>query len=147
LVQRIMELQAEPVAVLGAPSLFVRLIDEGHSARLFDRNPHLISALRLSGYGNITECDLFNYEPTHAGFSSVVADPPWYMDHYRAFLEVSRKLLSPHGWLLLSVLPRLTRPFAESDRLEIVSFAKNRGFDLIETQPGKLEYVSPPFEC
>jgi len=50
------------------------------------------------------------------------------------------------GKLLLSVLPRLTRPSAPRDRINVVEMASQVGFDLIEVRPGALHYESPPFE-
>ena len=74
------------------------------------------------------------------------ADPPWYIEHYYAFLKASSKLLAKEGKLLLSVLPRLTRPSAPRDRLNIIEQAAKYGFDLIEVRPAALHYASPPFE-
>jgi len=143
--QRIGELDCVKVAVLGAPTLFKFLIDHAKAAHLFDRNEQITRYLTETGYKAVTRCDLFRFSP-RSRFSCVVADPPWYLDHYRAFIEGGRRLLSPKGKILLSVLPRLTRPGAEEDRSEILRFASARGFDLVGTEPASLHYLSPPFE-
>jgi hypothetical protein len=143
--RRIEELTPASVAVLGAPTLFKRLVDRGRQAHLFDRNAQIVQFLERTGYHNVTQCDLFRYSP-EARFECVVADPPWYLDHYRAFLGTAHDLLVSNGKLLLSVLPRLTRPSAEADRLEIMAFASQWGFDLVSAEPASLHYLSPPFE-
>lgn len=145
LTQRIGELDCAKVAVLGAPTLFKFLIDHGKTAHLFDRNEQITHYLAELGYKGVTHCDLFRFAP-RSRFSCVVADPPWYLDHYRAFIQGGRRLLNPKGKILLSVLPRLTRPGADEDRSEILRFASERGFDLIRTEPTSLQYLSPPFE-
>jgi len=136
---------AKSIAVLGAPTLFKYLREHHKAAHLFDRNEQIISFLRQAGYNEVTQCDLFRYSG-HTHFDCVIADPPWYLDHYRAFIEAARRMLVPGRNLLLSVLPPLTRPSAENDRLAIVDFASERGFDLLRTEPGLLAYLSPPFE-
>jgi hypothetical protein len=143
--QRIAELDCTTVAVLGAPTLFKFLVDHTKTAHLFDRNEQIVRYLTRIGYKGVTRCDLFRFSPREQ-FSCVVADPPWYLDHYRAFIEGARRLLVPKGKLLLSILPRLTRPYAEQDRSEILRFASDRGFDLVRTEFASLQYLSPPFE-
>jgi hypothetical protein len=143
------EIRATPddrIAVLGAPTLFMKLVDSGLNTHLFDKNPHVIQHLKSSGYASLTQCDLFKYSGHSAQFEWAIADPPWYLEHYRTFLAVSRNLLVPEGRLFLSVLPRLTRPSAASDRLQIITDASDLGFDLIEIKPAALHYLSPAFE-
>lgn len=136
---------AKTIAVLGAPTLFKYLADRGKDVHLFDRNQQITSYLKKAGYEGVSTCDLFRFH-SDSRFDSVVADPPWYLDHYRAFIESARRLLNSGGNLLLSILPRLTRPLAESDRTEILEFTSERGFDLTSAEPGVLRYVSPLFE-
>jgi len=136
---------SKTIAVLGAPTVFKYLRDRGKSAFLFDRNAQIIAYLKHQGYNEVTHCDLFHFSPT-GRFDCVIADPPWYLDHYQAFIEAARRMLMPDGKLLISVLPPLTRPSAESDRSVILGFAQERGFDLLCAEPGLLGYLSPPFE-
>ena len=136
---------AKTIAVLGAPTLFKYLCEQCRAAHLFDKNDQIISFLRQAGYNEVTECNLFRYAGQNH-FDCVIADPPWYLDHYRAFMEAARRMLVPGRNLLLSVLPPLTRPSAEDDRSAIVNFASERGFDLVSNEPDLLGYLSPPFE-
>jgi hypothetical protein len=133
------------IAVLGAPTLFKYLRDQKKCVHLYDRNEQVVSFLKKAGYGEVTHCDLFRYSGRKK-LDCVIADPPWYLDHYRAFIEAGRQMLRPGSNFFLSVLPLLTRPSAESDRTAIVNFASERGFDLVDQSPGVLEYLSPPFE-
>jgi Probable N6-adenine methyltransferase len=138
--------ELERVAVLGAPTLYRYLTDSGINAQLFDRNPYIVKHFKAAGYSTVTESDLFEFSHFSAEFQWAIADPPWYIEHYYAFLRASSKLLAKEGKLLLSVLPRLTRPSAPRDRLNIIEQAAKFGFDLVEVRPAALHYVSPPFE-
>lgn len=133
------------IAVLGAPTLFKYLREQKKCVHLYDRNEQVVSFLKKAGHGEVTHCDLFRYSGQKK-FDCVIADPPWYLDHYRAFIETGRQMLRPGNNFFLSVLPLLTRPSAESDRTAIVKFASERGFDLVDRNPGVLEYLSPAFE-
>ena len=79
-------------------------------------------------------------------FDVVVADPPWYVDFYQAFVLRSSHILREGGALLLSMLPWLTRPGAVQDRAEVLSFASRAGFDLVDCQSARIGYQSPRFE-
>jgi len=136
----------ESMAILGAPTLYKYLVDSGTNAWLYDKNPSAIRYLQTEGYDSVTECDLLKSADTSKQFQWVFADPPWYVEHYEAFLTVAHGLLIPGGQLLLSMLPRLTRPLASSQRLHIINYAAGLGFDLIEVTRGALKYESPPFE-
>ena len=144
--QQLNAMPTERIAVLGAPTLFTYLAENGLKAHLFDKNHHLIQHLKKIGHSSVTECDLFAFSSEGSSFQYAVADPPWYFEHYEAFIAAARTLLVPAGKLLLSVLPRLTRPSAISDRFKVLKFAANQGFDLVEVRAAQLHYASPPFE-
>jgi hypothetical protein len=133
-------------AILGAPSLYKHLSDLGASVSLFDKNPQIVEYLRSVGYSTVNEVDLTRSSEFSAQFHWGIADPPWYPEHYEGFMSAASQLIRPGGKLLLSVLPRLTRPSATSDRFFIIEAAQNLGFDLVEILPGALLYASPPFE-
>jgi hypothetical protein len=94
----------------------------------------------------MTETDLLRSLEFDPQFQWAVADPPWYEEHYEGFISAASRLILPAGRLFLSVLPRLTRPSAASDRFRIIEIAMNFGFDLVEINPSVLEYESPRFE-
>jgi hypothetical protein len=76
----------------------------------------------------------------------VIADPPWYLEFYRAFIFQASQLLKEDGVLALSVLPLLTRPSAVRDREEILQMATEAGFHLVSAEAGRLGYQTPAFE-
>jgi hypothetical protein len=133
-------------AILGAPSLYKYLADLQASVSLFDKNPQIVEHLKGAGYPNVTEVDLMHRSDFSALFDWAVADPPWYPEHYEGFMKAASQLVRPGGKLLLSVLPRLTRPSAASDRFSILEMGYGFGFDLAEVHPAALGYASPAFE-
>lgn len=133
-------------AILGAPSLYKYLADSGVRVSLFDKNPRVVQHLRSVGYSAVHEVDLTYSSEFLPEFQWVIADPPWYPEHYEGFIRAASRLILTGGKLLLSVLPRLTRPSASSDRFLIMEMAQRLGFDLVDIHPGALKYASPPFE-
>ena len=142
----IAETGAKRVAILGAPTVFLRLARADVDVTLYDNNVHLVEELRSRQFSKAVHCDLFTTRFEDPAFDLVVADPPWYPEHYTSFIRRAGELIKPGGSLLLSVLPRLTRPSASRDRMEILRDAEAHGFDLVAIHPSYLTYRSPPFE-
>lgn len=136
------------IALLGAPSLFLELSRTKARPVLFDRNPAVISHLRHAGLTkDVIQQDMFSELPRRVGtFDTVFADPPWYLEFYKAFILRASELLRLDGIFLLSMLPWLTRPNATDDRNEILRFANEAGFHLFGVLPDFLEYETPHFE-
>jgi hypothetical protein len=140
------ELDASTIGILGAPTLYLHMLKSRAIVHLYDKNAQLVDKFIEGGFSTVTHCDLFEDQLATEAYDAVVADPPWYLDHYFAFIDGARQLLKPEGHLLLSMLPRLTRPSAANDRKAIVDYAFGRGFDLWQVLPAALSYESPPFE-
>jgi hypothetical protein len=145
---RPLKVRRSRIALLGAPSLFLRLADSGANATLLDRNQSLIADLQKAGFRqNAIKQDMFSRLARNIGhFDAAVADPPWYLEFYEAFIARASQLLCDHGLFLLSMLPWLTRPSALQDRDEILRFANKAGFQLIQVLPEFLQYETPYFE-
>ena len=82
------------------------------------------------------------FETLQANNHVVLFDP----EFYRAFIVRSRELLKTKGWMLLPILPRLTRPSAALDRRRLESFARVAGFTLHKKITRAVAYESPAFE-
>jgi hypothetical protein len=140
--------QGGRIALLGTKTLFPPLYDQGVEVTLFNKSKSILNDLRAAGYQNgLVECDLSL--PLAAGNGSyqvVIADPPWYVDYYYAFLRRAVDLLCVGGTVYLSVLPVLTRPGAEEDRAAILEVATELGLQLIQQDAGDLLYETPGFE-
>jgi hypothetical protein len=79
-------------------------------------------------------------------FQLVFVDPPWSSSMLRTFLVRSSTFVSVRGTLAISFPPVLTRPSAESERKELLNFAKSLGLSLKLTLPNFTEYSVPAFE-
>jgi hypothetical protein len=139
------QLSSKHIGIFGAPTVFVHLSNAGKHPHLYDKNTTLIDHLLAAGYTGITQCDLFQHKIS-GKYDAVVADPPWYSEHYYAFIDGARDGLKTGGHLLISILPRLTRPSAVEDRQSVLVYAYSQGFDLYEVHHAALQYTSPPFE-
>jgi hypothetical protein len=118
------------------------------NADLFNKSSSLIYDLKKMGFNDgLFEHDLFNPIPFKANtYDVIVADPPWYIDFYKAFISRATEVIKKDGYLLLSVLPKLTRPDAEIDRQTINDFCNMLGFIEYNRLEGFLNYESPIFE-
>ncbi len=136
------------VGLLGVGTLLPIFAQQGLDVILVDTNSYVLRDLKSMGLGSsIVEHDLFERMPANIGKRDfVIADPPWYAAYYEAFLMRAAEWLRLDGALVLSVLQRLTRPSAISDRAEIVRFGAGVGFDLWEVAAGAISYSTPRFE-
>lgn len=78
--------------------------------------------------------------------SVVVVDPPWYFDFLRPMLAAAASACNVGGHVLVSLLPRGTRPDAEHDRGRILTYLRRLGLVPVETLTGALTYEMPFFE-
>lgn len=136
------------IALLGTPSLALFAPRGTRGWTLFERSPALVRGVREERRDiEVVQHDLF--DPIRAPrrrFDAVIADPPWYPEHYAAFVERSSDVLVEGGLLFLSMLPTLTRPRARLERRDAVAVLYAQGFDLVRVEEGCLEYECPPFE-
>lgn len=118
----------------------------GYDVTLYDRNDRLVRALSDRGHLKVFRRDFFDVEDFSECYDIVMADPPWYSSDYVAFVRAAQAVVPVGGVLLLSVLPRLTRPGAAVDRHQIISEAFQAGLDLVDVKGAALLYDSPLFE-
>lgn len=140
--------QGGQLALLGTKTVFAPLADYGASVTLFNKSRAILDDLRAAGYQHgLVECDLSQPLLTgHSCYQIVLADPPWYLDYYRAFLRRAAELVVIGGTVYVSVLPELTRPGATQDRVAIEKLAAAVGLHLVNQRTGQLVYQTPGFE-
>ena len=140
--------QGGKIALFGTKTIFPPLYKQGAAVTLFNKSKSILDDLRSAGYTTgLVECDLALPLAMHSGsYSVVLADPPWYIDYYRAFLRRAAELLKVGGTLYLSVLPELTRPGAKAERMVLLEEAAAVGMVLINQVAGSLSYETPGFE-
>lgn len=141
------------VVLIGAPSVWAVLAqDSGQAnATLIDASAELILYLtrhKLPVNVDVIRCDVLAEADRDLGLSAevVLCDPPWYPEHYDAFLVAASRCLVIGGTLLLSLLPVGTRPVAVKDRWAVLRAAQDLGMSLQEIRPGLLAYETPAFE-
>lgn len=74
----------------------------------------------------------------------VVMDPPWYIEHYRAWLWSAVKTCRPGGLIAVALPQLLTNRRALPEREEIMGWL--RAIGCVSIEDGALTYVTPSFE-
>jgi hypothetical protein len=138
----------DKIGLFGVTSLFQGLVDTGFDTQLFNKSEYLISEIKSQGYakGLIKHDLFFPIENFRQHFDLIIADPPWYVDFYSAFLQRASESLKNNGEMFLSIFPKLTRPEAIQERKVITDTASNLGFELIATTERYFNYSTPRFE-
>lgn len=141
------------VLLLGTPSVFVELLytHKAPHTTLLDWNQALrghLSHLRLPASFSFVEHDLLSgdiwYEDDQ--IDVVLCDPPWYVEHYIAFLVQAACVAKIGAKILVSLLPPNARPEALTDRWKIYEVAHRLGLHILSVESNALEYQTPAFE-
>ncbi len=133
--------RAEPVVVVGAPTIADRLKERGKQFTFIDRNPLFRPDLTL---------DLVAEEaPQQRRLESSIPrtfflDPPWYPDYVAAWLNFVALHCKPVQTIFMSLWPELTRPSAEAERKTVIDWLSSCGDIVIH--PDALTYGVPTFE-
>ena len=145
---------SDTIVLLGAPTVLRALLELRPSRRavLLDADAAVVDAVSAhatepGGAGQRADvCDLGrDVLPPLLG-ACVVADPPWYPEHLRAFLWAAARLCRPGGTILLALPPPGTRPSVVAERRGVLAAARGYGLDLLAEHPSALAYATPPFE-
>jgi hypothetical protein len=139
------------VVSLSVPTIAAGAASLGHHVTLLDRSQGL--ALRDLGLRNnrarklieVVRTDLGKAIYQQAGEADVVVmDPPWYLEHYRAWLQTA-VVASKVGGLLALPLPQLlTNRRSLAERTELLRILHRIG--PVKIQEDALSYVTPSFE-
>jgi hypothetical protein len=133
---------------IGAPSVARAAASHGRpDAVLVDANPRVVSAVAEgAGAGPAVLCRVgVDPLPDLVG-TTVVIDPPWYVEHFRVFLWAASAMAADGATILVSFPAPGTRPGIVAERSAVMSYAARVGLQLVDIRRGALSYVSPPFE-
>lgn len=134
---------------LGTPTVFVSAIKRFGCERvvLLDRNTSMIKcAARMSNRSRAIQFDVFTNSLPAIRTDLVVTDPPWYLEHMKAFLWVSSKICSRGGRILMSMPPHGTRPTIAAELDQVFEYARQLGLAVKQIKDDCLTYETPPFE-
>lgn len=136
------------IALLGVPSLFRELRKGRPDARLIlaDISAPSIEALSSEFQSEqLIACDLLSVPMPNVDADVVIADPPWYQEHFEAFIWAAAQIVPIGGHLLLCGPNHGTRPGATAEWEKIGRYARSLGFEVRHIQE-VLRYDTPPFE-
>jgi hypothetical protein len=140
------------VACFGTPSVFVRLMQGGVDAVLFDRNPGLRRHFPAYLHNRMQTLDLSHLPPgsdmrpgsMQDSFDTILLDPPWYVDHTVAWVAHALQLLRPGGRIVLTLFPELVRPAAHRERQQLLHLLGALG--IVKKLTATARYTTPIFE-
>lgn len=135
------------ISHLGTPNIFnianQTLCDREHV--LFDRSTPRTAAMS-GGSGKVVCLDLLRDELPRLDAHAAVLDPPWYPDHMRGFLWAAGSLICVGANVWVSFPPPGTRATAAEEARQVLKWAVQGGFELLDRRPGAIRYSSSPFE-
>lgn len=142
---------ARSVLALGVPSLggpAARILDE---VRILDRSKILErKSLGLAEAAEAGDLEVIGWDLDAKPYLDapeadvVVMDPPWYLEHYRAWLHTAVEACRIDGTIAV-VLPQvLTNRCSVADRRELLPILRSIGH--VSLRPNLLSYVTPSFE-
>lgn len=141
------------ILLLGIPSVFIELVYSNKASHtiLLDWSSELIDYLshfHLPSSFDLVKHDLLSGQLWHGNspVGVVVCDPPWYIEHYAAFLAQAASASRLGARIIVSLLPPDTRPGAIADRWEIFKIAHKLGLDILSIDSGAIRYKTPAFE-
>jgi hypothetical protein len=129
------------VSCFGCPSVakFFRCRAWRSAIRLFDRNGSLHETGTVSW-------NAASDRTTMLAPGVVVADPPWYSNHFRQFLWAIRESCGLGADVFLAGPPVGTRPGVRLEMNRLFAWARKAGFDVVTHHTEALPYVMPLFE-
>jgi len=141
------------VLLLGAPSLLAEIVQLKNPPRttLIDKSRELVdylSQFELPKSVNVIAHNLLQGSLWESDRKAnvVVCDPPWYVEHYIAFLAQAAYSASIGATIVVSLLPMNTRPNVSQDRWEILDKAYRLGLGIQSIENDRVEYEIPEFE-
>jgi dGTPase len=137
------------VLCLGAATVGHQLVARGVDTLVLDVDEDLVQALNTDAGKNVAQTyDAADDLPPDLSkqFAVAIIDPPWYERTARTFLWRAMRALAPGGELLMTLLPRLTRPDADQFRATIIDELRGAGNDLLALERRNIRYLVPRFE-
>ncbi|MBE7467630.1 MAG: hypothetical protein HS114_00625 [Anaerolineales bacterium] len=141
------------VLLLGAPSVFIEMACSRNVPHtiLLDWSSELTDYMIrffLPDTFRLVNHDLLSGSlwQSHWPVDVVLCDPPWYPEHYAAFLTQAAYTARVGAAVIVSLLPLNTRPDAVADRWQIFENAQQLGLHLQTIEPGAIRYQTPIFE-
>jgi hypothetical protein len=130
----------------GTPTVF-RCADGKGAAFLVDRNPFIKELLNVSARTQTIIADISDLkpDPTLGTFDVIVMDPPWYENHFAAWLRAATFFGRKGTKVITTLFSTLVRPNAADERDSILALLRKLGN--VAIMPHRVVYETPRFEC
>ena len=137
------------ICCLGTPTVFKGLREKNINATYLDVNAPMVDYFKATDKS--ANCDVYDVQgKLEKGllgkFDTVIIDPPWQFEYYKAFLIRSLQLLKNQGGnVFVALLELFSRNGAIKDMAEIQKFCEQANVKNIETSTWA-KYDTPVFE-
>ena len=141
--------QSDKILFIGAPTLYISTVKENplRNPFLMDNNNEILNSIAENfNSAGLINYDVFEMDPPNFKTSCVVVDPPWYKQHFQAFLWTASKMVDLNSTVFISFPSLGTRPTVLKERIDLTNFARSVGLELINTENNSIRYISPFFE-
>ena len=142
------------ILILGAPSVLIGILAKATACTitLVDRNSALVNHISAHGLPeriSVLQRNLFHATALNDVRKAqvIVCDPPWYVEHYTAFIAHAAQAATIGATVLVSLLPMSSKSLALRDRWEILTHAQELGLHVQSIEAGALRYQTPEFEA
>lgn len=140
------------VCCLGTPTLAIESGKRNKSVTLLDINQPIIKAIsNLYTSQNNVNCFTYNVFDDldiaiQGAFDTILMNPPWYLDYYKAFIHRSLQLLKRSGGeIIFPIFPILSRHNAINELIELQDFINTLDYVKFESL-GYIDFDMPLFE-
>lgn len=137
------------IVLLGTPSLFRGGLALSWQRRmiLLEANATMTNCLNsLASRSQVVQSDLLNGNIPRLSGTTVIIDPPWYLEHIQSFLWAACQICQLGGHIFVSLPPVGTRPGINREWKETLAWAKRLGLKLVHREDLSLSYLTPVFE-
>lgn len=134
----------DTIVLLGVNSLYHSEIKiNERKILLIDKNILNFNSKKRASFH---KCDLLKDKLPPIKANLVIADPPWYEEHFRSFIWATSQFCNLNGHLLLGMPAIGTRCDMRRETNNIINWTQELGFHHLGTRKGFLTYKSPLFE-
>jgi len=144
--------ESDEILLLGAPSILVELLlyEPTPNVVLIDWNRTITDFIKKHVKSpNVTICRmnlLLEKWRSNRIMEKVFFDPPWYLEHYIAFLSQASMATQLGSTLEFALFSFNTKPNAHFERNKILEISHELGFSLQAIEKNAITYKTPDFE-
>lgn len=149
ILEHVSKLGGPDLMFMGATTVAIVAGRRGWKGRLvaLDQSETVVESARRLGLPiEFVISDVFRRDAQHTQADVVVIDPPWYLEHARAFFSAAAKACRLGGFVLASLPGEGTRPGVPRERKALIAWCSRLGLEVAAVHSQCVAYETPLFE-